>query len=77
MLLIRILKAQILNEFIQWKRASGFKVIDAYTDDPAVGNTTTTIKAYLQAKYDTVQQSYVLLVGDVVDDDDNVLIPAL
>ena len=50
-------------------------MIDAYTDDPAVGNTTTTIKAYLQAKYDTVQQSYVLLVGDVVDD--NVLIPAL
>ncbi len=60
-----------LQEFIQWKTKKGFRVIEAYTDDPAVGNTTETIKTYLEDLYNNPQQGYypqsfVLLVGDVV-----------
>ena len=59
-----------LQEFIQWKTKKGFRVIEAYTDDPAVGNTTETIKAHLEDLYNNppqgyYPQSFVLLVGDV------------
>lgn len=59
-----------LQEFIQWKTKKGFRVIEAYTDDPAVGNTTETIKTYLEDLYNNppqgyYPQSFVLLVGDV------------
>ena len=47
----------------------GFNVIEAYTDDPNVGNTTTSIKNYLQNLYNNPGSnnppSYILLVGDV------------
>lgn len=59
-----------LQPFIQWKTKRGFKVIEAYTNDAAVGNTTTSIKNYLQDLYNNPPAGYnvpsfVLLVGDV------------
>ncbi len=60
----------ILQPFIQWKTKKGFKVIEAYTNNAAVGTTTTSIKAYLQSLYNAGTSSdpaptYVLFVGDV------------
>ncbi len=59
-----------LDEFIKWKIQKGFNVITAYTDDPNVGNTTTSIKTYLQDLYTNATPtdpapSFVLFVGDV------------
>jgi len=59
-----------LQPFIDWKTRKGFKVVEAYTDDPAVGTTTTTIKTYLENFYNNPPsgyeaQSFVLMVGDV------------
>ncbi|MFZ4741167.1 MAG: C25 family cysteine peptidase, partial [Bacteroidales bacterium] len=59
-----------LQPFIQWKTKKGFKVIEAYTNNAAVGTTTTSIKAYLQSLYNAGTASdpaptYVLFVGDV------------
>jgi hypothetical protein len=58
-----------LSPFIEWKTKKGFLVVEAYTDDPLVGSTTTSIKNYLQDFYDNPPegynaQSYVLFVGD-------------
>lgn len=59
-----------LTQFITWKRQKGFNVIEAYTSDPNVGNTTSSIKAYLKDLYDSGSAwdpapSFVLFVGDV------------
>ena len=59
-----------LQPYIEWKTLKGFHVIEAYTDNPAVGNTTTSIKSYLQDLFDNPAaginpQSFVLIVGDV------------
>jgi hypothetical protein len=59
-----------LQPFIAWKKKKGFKVIEGYTNNPDVGNTTTSIKAWLQGLYTTPPAGYntpsfVLLVGDV------------
>ena len=59
-----------LQPFIQWKVKKGFNVIQAYTSNPAVGTTTTSIKSYLQNLYNTppagyAVPSFVLFVGDV------------
>lgn len=59
-----------LQPFIQWKTRKGFNVVEAYTNNPSVGNTTTSIKAYLKNFYQNppagyLPQSFVLLVGDV------------
>ena len=59
-----------LQPFIQWKTKKGFNVVEAYTNDPAVGTTTTSIKSYLQDFYNNPPpgynpQSFVLFVGDV------------
>jgi uncharacterized cupredoxin-like copper-binding protein len=59
-----------LQPFITWKKKKGFRVIEGYTNDPAVGNTTTSIKAYLQGLYTNPPAgfnapSFVLFVGDV------------
>jgi PKD repeat protein len=67
-----------LQPFIEWKTKSGYNVIEAYTDDPAVGSTTTSIQSYLQGLYDAGNASdpaptYVLIVGD---HDGNYNIPA-
>ncbi|HBS86353.1 MAG: hypothetical protein A2W91_19255 [Bacteroidetes bacterium GWF2_38_335] len=60
----------ILQPYIEWKTMKGFHVIEAYTDEAAVGSTTTTIKNYLQDLYDAGTTSdpaptFVLFVGDV------------
>lgn len=59
-----------LQEFVNWKTRKGFHVIEAYTDNPEVGNTFASIKSYLQGLYtsataDDPAPSYVLFVGDV------------
>jgi len=59
-----------LQPFIQWKTKRGFNVIEAYTDDAAVGTTFNSIKAYLQNLYTSATSSdpaptFVLFVGDV------------
>jgi len=59
-----------LESFIQWKTKKGFNVVEAYTDNPAVGSTTTSIKNYLKNFYQNPPegyhpQSFVLMVGDV------------
>ncbi|MCD6177127.1 MAG: Gingipain R, partial [Candidatus Cloacimonetes bacterium] len=59
-----------LQPFIEWKTEKGFEVIEAYTDDPNVGNTLTSIKSFLQDQYDAgtpedPAPSFVLFVGDV------------
>jgi len=59
---------ETLQPFIEWKTMKGFNVIESYTDEPGVGNTTTSIKAYLKDLYenptDGVSPTFVLLVGD-------------
>ncbi len=59
-----------LEPFVEWKTEKGFEVIEAYTGDPNVGSTTTSIKAYLQGLWDAATPedpapSFVLFVGDV------------
>ncbi len=59
-----------LQPFIRWKEKKGFHVITAYTDEEEVGNTTNSIKTYLQSLYEssTIEDpapSFVLFVGDV------------
>jgi PKD repeat protein len=59
-----------LQPFIQWKTKKGFNVIQGYTNNPAVGTTTTSIKSYLQGLYNSPPAGYsapsfVLFVGDV------------
>lgn len=59
-----------LQPFVAWKTKKGFKVIEAYTNNPAVGTTTTSIKNYLKNFYnnppqDVHPQTFVLIVGDV------------
>jgi hypothetical protein len=59
-----------LQPFVQWKTKKGFTVIEAYTNNPAVGTTTTSIKNYLQGLYNAgtpsdPAPSFVLFVGDV------------
>jgi hypothetical protein len=59
-----------LEPFIEWKTKKGFHVIEAYTDNPDVGTTTTSIKSYLEGLYNAgtpedPAPSYVLFVGDV------------
>jgi len=59
-----------LQPFIQWKTRKGFTVVEAYTNNPAVGTTTASIKSYLQGLYnegtpEDPAPSFVLFVGDV------------
>ncbi len=61
---------EALQPFIEWKTLKGLYVIEAYTDNPEVGTTTTSIKNYLQNLYENPEpginpQSFVLFVGDV------------
>ncbi|MFW5705849.1 MAG: C25 family cysteine peptidase, partial [Bacteroidota bacterium] len=62
--------ADALQPFVEWKTRKGYKVVEAYTDDPNVGSTTTSIKNYLEDFYNDPPegynpQSFVLFVGDV------------
>ncbi len=59
-----------LQPFVQWKTKKGFKVIEAYTNNPLVGTTTASIKSYLQGLYNAGTSadpapSFVLFVGDI------------
>ena len=59
-----------LQPFIQWKTKKGFHVIEAYTDNPSVGNDKSSIKSYLQNLYDSgtpadPSPTFILFVGDV------------
>jgi len=59
-----------LQPFIEWKTKKGFYVVEAYTNDPAVGSSTSSIKSYLEDFYNNPPagfnpQSFVLIVGDV------------
>ncbi|MCD4682754.1 MAG: hypothetical protein K8R86_05695, partial [Bacteroidales bacterium] len=59
-----------LQPFVEWKTKKGFQVIEAYTNNPSVGTTTTSIKSYLQNLFNSPPagynpQSFVLFVGDV------------
>lgn len=59
-----------LQPFIDWKTRKGFTVIEAYTNQPNVGTTTTSIKSYLQGLYNAgtpedPAPTFVLFVGDV------------
>jgi hypothetical protein len=59
-----------LQTFIDWKVKKGFYVVEAYTDNPSVGTTTTSIHNYLQTFYNNPPagynpQSFVLFVGDI------------
>lgn len=59
-----------LGRFIAWKTRKGFRVIAGYTDNPAVGSTTSSIKSYLQNLYNNPPAgfnppSFVLFAGDV------------
>jgi len=58
-----------LQPFVAWKKLKGFNVIEAYTNNPLVGNTTASIKTYLSNLYDNPETgvnapSFVLFVGD-------------
>lgn len=59
-----------LQPYVQWKTKKGFTVVEAYTNNPAVGTTTTSIKNYLLGLYNAgtpsdPAPSFVLFVGDV------------
>ncbi|HQP05252.1 MAG TPA: C25 family cysteine peptidase, partial [Bacteroidales bacterium] len=61
---------EALQPFIEWKTKKGFTVIEAYTNNPSVGTTVTSIHNYLKGLYDaaTIEDpapTYVLLVGDL------------
>lgn len=62
-------EAQLQN-FVDWKTRRGFHVVVGVTGTPAVGTTTTSIKAYLANLYNNATPelpapSFVLFVGDV------------
>tara|TARA_B100000900_G_scaffold415743_1_gene446957 strand:- start:6643 stop:10101 length:3459 start_codon:yes stop_codon:yes gene_type:complete len=57
-----------LQPLIDWKTRKGYKVIEGYTNDPNVGNTTSSIYSYLKDLYDNpidgISPTYLLIVGD-------------
>lgn len=61
---------QALQPFVRWKIRKGFNVVQAYTSNPSVGNTTTSISSYLNNLYNSASlsnpaPSFVLFVGDI------------
>lgn len=59
-----------LDSFIAWKQRQGLLVDVAYTDDPQVGTTTTSISNFIKSLYDYATDNnpaptFVILVGDV------------
>ena len=58
------------DEFINWKRRTGYIVDVAYTDDAGVGSTQSSIKSYIKGQYTNATTNkpaptYLLLIGDV------------
>lgn len=61
---------ELLAEFVAWKRRLGYLVELYYSNDAAVGTSTTSIKNFIQSKYDAGTEedpapTYLLLIGDV------------
>ncbi len=61
---------EAIQPFVQWKTKRGFNVVQAYTSDPLVGSTASSIKAYLKNLYTSATAAdpaptFVLFVGDV------------
>ncbi|MBP5649908.1 MAG: choice-of-anchor J domain-containing protein, partial [Bacteroidales bacterium] len=59
-----------LTAFVEWKRRLGYKVELAFTSDANVGTTTTSIKNFIQNKYNNATAAdpaptFLLLIGDV------------
>ncbi len=56
-----------LNEYALWKRQKGADVMMASTASNEAGSSTTTIKNYIQAKYDNpaTRPDFIILIGDV------------
>ncbi len=59
-----------LQPLIDWKTRKGFTIVEAYTDQPEVGTTTASIKAYIQNLYNTgtpedPAPSFILFCGDI------------
>ena len=60
---------EYLAAFVSWKRRLGYVVEVAFTNDAAVGSTTTSIKNFIQSRYDNPTPAnpaptFVLLLGD-------------
>jgi hypothetical protein len=58
-----------IQPLVDWKTRKGFMVIEGYTNDPLVGNTTASIYAFLKNMYDNATvidpaPTYLLIVGD-------------
>ena len=58
-----------LAAFVSWKRRLGYIVEVAFTNQAGVGSTTSSIKSFIQSKYDNASPSnpaptFVLLLGD-------------
>lgn len=58
------------EEFVNWKRRTGYIVDVVYTDDAAVGSTQTSIKNYIKSQYTNATTekpapTYLLIIGDV------------
>lgn len=59
-----------LDEFVNWKKRTGFIVDEVYTDEAGVGGSLEDIKAYIKSQYteataENPAPTYVLFVGDV------------
>jgi hypothetical protein len=58
-----------LKPLVEWKTKKGFMVVEGYTNDPLVGNTTSSIHAFIKNMYDNATTAdpaptYLLIVGD-------------
>ena len=58
-----------MDSFVNWKRRKGFITDIVYTDDAAVGTTSTSISAFVKSQYTNATASspaptYLLIVGD-------------
>lgn len=61
-----------LQRFVNWKRKSGYQILEAYLDQPEVGGTNESIKAYLKNLFFNPPpgfspQQFILFVGDVAE----------
>jgi len=58
--------ATALNEFVLWKKQKGADVMVASTAANEAGNTTTSIKNYIQTKYNNpeTRPDFIVLIGD-------------
>ncbi|PID28669.1 MAG: Gingipain R [Candidatus Cloacimonadota bacterium] len=58
-----------LQPFIEWKIQSGIQIIEAYTGSPEVGNTSSSIKSYIESVWEDATAedpapTYLLFAGD-------------